>query len=389
MFSRIALFLVLLLAAAGVAASATRDADSAAKRTNASRMLIGFYDDAQVIGNPTYAFTQLRTLRAGIVRTTLDWSLVAKRRPKKPADPADAAYDWTAIDKVLVEAKKKNILVLLAVFGTPRWAGPARNRLPRRVLDLRLFATAAALRYSGTYKVTEGEGENQVVRTLPSVRRWLAWNEPNNPVFLKPQWKMVNRKWRVQAAYDYAKICSAIWAGVHATRLPGQKVACGATGPRGNDAPRSSRPSTSPLVFMTWLRRAGLRKMDAYAHHPYYGHRSEKPTTKSLSKKSVTIANIGDLIKQLDRLYGRKMRLWITEYGYQTNPPDRLFGVSYRNQATYMQQAFTLAKKTRRIDMMIWFLIRDEPRLSGWQSGVLTRRGARKPSYRTFQTVRR
>ncbi|MBA2361146.1 MAG: hypothetical protein H0V79_09500, partial [Actinobacteria bacterium] len=386
MFSRIALFLVLLLAAAGVAASATRDADSAAKRTNASRMLIGFYDDAQVIGNPTYAFTQLRTLRAGIVRTTLDWSLVANRRPKKPADPADAAYDWTAIDKVLVEAKKKNILVLLAVFGTPRWAGPARNRLPRRVLDLRLFATAAALRYSGTYEVTEGEGENQVVRTLPSVRRWLAWNEPNNPVFLKPQWKMVNRKWRVQAAYDYAKICSAIWAGVHATRLPGQKVACGATGPRGNDAPRSSRPSTSPLVFMTWLRRAGLRKMDAYAHHPYYGHRSEKPTTKSRSKKSVTMANIGDLIRQLNRLYGRKMRLWITEYGYQTNPPDRLFGVSYRNQATYMQQAFALAKKTRRIDMMIWFLIRDEPRLSGWQSGVLTRRGARKPSYRTFQT---
>jgi hypothetical protein len=101
------------------------------------------------------------------------------------------------------------------------------------------------------------------------------------------------------------------------------------------------------------------------------------------------MANIGVLIKRINVLWGRKTRLWITEYGYQTNPPDRLFGVSYRNQARYMQQAIAMAKKTRRIDMFVWFLIRDEPRLSGWQSGVITRRGARKPSYRAFQTFRR
>ena len=387
MFRRIALFLALSLVAGAVAASATRDADSAAKRTNASRMLFGFYDDAQVVGNTTWAFTQLRSLRAGIVRTTLDWPAVARRRPARPADPADPAYNWTAIDNVVSEADKKGIRVLLSIYGTPRWAGRARNQVPRRPLDLRLFATAAAKRYSGTYTVKEGENEPE--RTLPAVRHWLAWNEPNNPIFLRPQWKMVARKWRVQAAYDYAKICSSIYAGVKATRLAGQKVACGATGPRGNDAPRSSRPSTSPLVFMTALRRAGLRRMDAYAHHPYYGHRSEKPTTVSKSKKAVTIGNIGVLNKLVTRLWGRKTRVWVTEYGYQTNPPDRLFGVSYRNQARYMQQAIAMAKKTRRIDMFIWFLIRDEPRLSGWQSGVVTRRGARKPAFRAFQTFRR
>ncbi len=387
MFRRVALILALSLVAGGVAASASRDADSASKRTSASRMLFGFYDDAQVQGNTTWAFTQLRSLRAGVVRTTLDWATVARRRPLKPADPADPAYNWTAVDNVVDQADKRGIRVLLAIIGTPRWAGPARNRVPRRALDLRLFATAAAVRYSGTYTVKEQENEPE--RTLPSVRHWLAWNEPNNPVFLRPQWKMVARKWRVQAAYDYAKICSAIWAGVHATRLAGQKVACGATGPRGNDAPRSSRPSTSPLVFMTSLRRAGLRRMDAYAHHPYYGHRTEKPTTVPRGTKAVTMANIGVLIKRVNLLWGRKTRLWITEYGYQTNPPDRLFGVSYRNQARYMQQAIAMAKKTRRIDMFIWFLIRDEPRLSGWQSGVITRRGARKPAFRTFQTFRR
>jgi hypothetical protein len=386
-FRRLALILALSLAAGAVAASASRDADSAAKRSSAPRMLVGFYDDAQLYGNTTWAFTQLRALRAGIVRATLDWGSVARRRPVRPADPADPAYNWTAVDRMIDEADKRNIRVMLAIYGTPRWAGRARNRLPRRAIDLRLFATAAALRYSGTYTVKEQENEPE--RTLPAVRHWLAWNEPNNPVFLRPQWKMVARKWRVQAAYDYAKICGAIWSGVHATRLAGEKVACGVTGPRGNDAPRSKRPSTSPLLFMTWLRRAGLRRMDAYAHHPYYGHRSEKPTTKSRSPKAVTLGNIGSLITRVNRLWGRRTRVWITEYGYQTNPPDRLFGVSYRNQARYLQQAMGMARRNRRIDMFIWFLIRDEGRLSGWQSGLVTRRGARKPAFRAFQRARR
>ena len=121
--------------------------------------------------------------------------------------------------------------MVLAIYGTPRWAGPARNRVPRRATDLRSFANAAARRYSGTYTVKEQENEPE--RTLPAVRSWLAWNEPNNPVFLRPQWKMVARKWRVQAAYDYAKICSAIYAGVKSTRLAGSEGRLRRHGPAG------------------------------------------------------------------------------------------------------------------------------------------------------------
>ena len=384
MFKRVALFLVLMLAAAGVAVSASSSADSARNRATASPMLVGFYDDEQVYGRTDWAFNQLKSLRAGIVRVTLDWASVARRRPAAPADPSDDAYHWTAVDDVVTAASKKRIRVLFAIYGTPRWAGRAKNRMPRRLTDLRLFAFAAAKRYSGTYTIGEGETE----RDLPAVRHWLAWNEPNNPVFLKPQWKKVRGLWRPQSAYDYAKICSAVFAGVHSLGLSGEKVACGATGPRGNDAPASSRPSTSPLVFVQWLRRAGLKRFDAYAHHPYYGSRFERPTTVPKSKKAVTLANIGLLIKQINRLYGRK-RIWITEYGYQTKPPDRLFGVSYRNQAKYLHQAYALARRTRRIDMFVWFLIRDERRLSGWQSGVVTASGRRKPAFRAFQTMRR
>jgi Glycosyl hydrolase catalytic core len=386
-FKRVALFLALVLAAAGVAVSASSRAESAPSRTAASGMLVGFYDDESVYGRTDWAFRQLKSLRAGVVRITIDWAGVARRRPSAPADPADPAYNWSAVDTVVAAARTNRVAVLAAIFGTPRWAGPAKNRIPRRITDLRLFAYAAAKRYSGTYRIRENEDEP--ARTLPPVRRWLAWNEPNNPVFLRPQWKLVKRQWRSQAAYDYAKICGAVYAGIKSTRIAGQKVACGATGPRGNDAPRSSRPSTSPLVFMTWLRRAGLKNFDAWAHHPYYGSRIEKPDTMPVSKKGVTLANIKVMIQRLNQLWGRSKRIWVTEYGYQTRPPDRLFGVSYSTQAKYVHQALALARKTRRIDMFVWFLIRDERRLSGWQSGVITARGARKPSFRAFQTALR
>ncbi len=101
MHKRVALTLVLLLAAAGVAVAASTNAQSAQNRATASKMLVGFYDDEQVFGRTDYAFTQLKSLKAGIVRITLDWAIVAKKRPTAPADPTDAAYEWDAYDKVI------------------------------------------------------------------------------------------------------------------------------------------------------------------------------------------------------------------------------------------------------------------------------------------------
>ena len=62
----------------------------------------------------------------------------------------------------------------------------------------------------------------------------------------------------------------------------------------------------------------------------------------------------------MTQLYGNK-RIWITEYGYQTNPPDTIFGVSWAKQALYLKQAFAIARANPRIDMMLWFLLQDEP----------------------------
>jgi hypothetical protein len=110
-------------------------------------------------------------------------------------------------------------------------------------------------------------------------------------------------------------------------------------------------------------------------------------TAKGAPATAVTLGNISDLIRQLTRLYGNK-RVWITEYGYQTNPPDKIFGVTYAQQAKYLTQAFGIARKNPRIDMMLWFLLRDDPNPNGWQSGLITVKGARKPAFTAFQHLR-
>ncbi len=39
--------------------------------------------------------------------------------------------------------------------------------------------------------------------------------------------------------------------------------------------------------------------------------------------------------------------------------------------------------------MMLWFLLRDEPRAEGWQSGFLTVSGVRKPAFEAFKRLPR
>jgi hypothetical protein len=352
--------------------------------TAARGMLIGIYDPVQPFANPTKTFPMLVNLRAQIIRLNLDWgAVVARTRPQHPTDPADPAYDWEIFDKVVQEAAKNKIQVLFTIYGTPRWANGTKkclNRAPRQMLYQKQFSTAAANRNSGTFKRSDDT-------VLPAVRKWVAWNEPNNPVFLQPQWAKINARTFIPiAAKNYARMCEAVWSGVHSTGLRNEVVACGATDPNGNNAARSRRPSISPLAFLAALKRYGLRHFDAYAHHPYYSRPSDSPTTMPKAKTVVTLANINLLTSLLTKLYGNK-KLWITEYGYQTRPPDTIFGVSWRNQARYLTEAYAIARRNPHITMMLWFLLRDESRLSGWQSGFFTAAGKKKPSYDAFRRL--
>jgi hypothetical protein len=184
--------------------------------TASSGMLIGIYDEGSTFyDDSTQVFTRYQTLGIDVLRVNLYWGGkigVAKTRPFDGADPRDAGYDWSLYDRVAAFAGAYKIQLLFSITGTPRWAngGASPNRPPKNFTDLRNFAYAAAARYSGNYIGTDG-------RTLPAVRLWAAWNEPNNPVFLRPQYVRRGGKWAIQSAVVYAKICNAVYNGVHAT----------------------------------------------------------------------------------------------------------------------------------------------------------------------------
>ena len=351
---------------------------------------LGIFDDGVVLyGEPDLVFPQLKKTGTQLLRVNLWWSgpgiSVATRKPKRPADPTDPAYNWDTYDRTVRFSIVNGIQPVFSIIGTPPWANAAKgwNVAPTNARDLQNFAAAAQKRYSGTFVNADGV-------VLPRVSLWMAWNEPNNPVFLKPQFARSGRTWTIRSGRDYAKICNAVVQGIKSVQRT-SKVACGATGPRGNNNPNSSRPSVSPLPFLRAMKAGGATGFDAYAHHPYYGSPAETPSTKpppglrGRPPTAVTLGNINLLIKELDRLYGKKMRVWITEYGYQTNPPDGTYGVTWSKQATYLTQAVAIARANPRIDMFLWFLLRDEERLGGWQSGLTTFDDRRKPSFDAFR----
>ena len=95
----------------------------------------------------------------------------------------------------------------------------------------------------------------------------------------------------------------------------------------------------------------------------------------------MTLGNINTLIALVNKLWGKK-RIWITEYGWQTRPPDRFFGVSYARQAAYVRQSFAIARRNPRIDLMVWFMLRDDTNLLDRVAiGLPDGRRRRKPSF--------
>jgi len=405
---RIALIATVALAATGLAVQAATAAPAHHSSKKSIHLLVGINDEADTLyGNTPLAFKTLVALRAQVLRVNLYWGgnkwAVANKKPTDPTDPGDPAYNWSLYDRLVRYAALSHIRVVFSVLFTPAWAngGKGKNVAPTDAKDLQDFAFAAGVRYSGYYAPPAWQQDPSYGNgptPLPAVNMWTAWNEPNNPDWLTPQYKRVGGKWRIESAFQYAKICNAVYTGIHSVLISplkgapvGEQVACGVTGPKGNDAPVGGRASVDPLSFLVAAKQYGMKNFDVYAHHPYSDAGNERPAYVPTGKfkRRIQLGNINTLLALVTRLYGPK-HLWITEYGYQTNPPDKsIFGTSWKNQAAYMKQAYAIARKNPRIDMMLWFLVRDEPSLGGWQSGLETVGGKKKPSWKVFQQLPR
>jgi hypothetical protein len=243
------------------------------------------------------------------------------------------------------------IAPVLTIWGTPRWANRGRspNYAPRSKWALASFAKAAAIRYRA------------------QARHWLIWNEPNQRRWLRPT-----------SALTYTRLLNVSYAAIKRVN-PRARIAGGVTAPRGNAG------GWNPVNWIRAMRRYHA-KLDAYAHNPYPTRpRQETPWSGGCPWcKTIGMADLDRLIREVRANFPRK-RIWLTEYGYQTNPPDRWLGVSPARQAAYAGAASLRAYQAPLVDMLIHFMVQDDGRTAGWQSGLRRVTGVAKPAYNAYK----
>jgi hypothetical protein len=133
------------------------------------------------------------------------------------------------------------------------------------------------------------------------------------------------------------------------------------------------------------MGRSGAR-LDAYAHHPYALSPKETPWSGGCDHcETITMSTLDRLVTETTKAFKRPVRLWLTELGYQSNPPDRVLGVAPAVQASFIAGAAYKAWATPRIDLLIHYLYRDEPTTDRWQSGLLSTSGKSKLALGGFE----
>ncbi len=327
------------------------------------------------------ALRQLDALGVRAIRVVLLWNNVAPSpnaasRPSFDAtDPA--AYDWGQYDAVLAAARDRGWRVLLTVSGpVPRWSTPRGvDHLTRPdAQDFQRFMTAVGRHYG------------------QQVKLFSIWNEPNEPVFLLPQYVHGTPA----SPRIYRGLFQAGVAGLQASgNFAGMKVLMGETAPRGNSH------VVAPLTFLrgalcldTGYRRArscSALPADGYAHHAYTTRAG--PSFVPPGPDDVTIGVLGRLSAALDRAAAARairagLAIYLTEFGIQS-VPDPYYGVSLSQQAEYIAIAEKIAYYNPRVRFFSQYLLRDDTprpgpaaqRYSGFESGLEFAGGARKLAY--------
>ena len=367
-------------------------------------------DDAVALGAD--GFRSQVTWRAIAPRPT------ATRRPRRFRGANPAAYPaakWDGLDDFVRGASARGLTVLLSPSTPiPRWAaGPGCGALPASRLRVcrpspRLygdFVRALGRRYSGAYR-----DENQGGGVLPRVTRWSFGNEPNLPGWLYPQFGRSGGITYAAAAVRYRQLAAAGLRALRATRHGRDQILLGETAPIGRlTGPLPGRP-IPPATFIRELlcidrrgaafqgaaarvrgcTRARRLGVSGFAHHPYTRGGSQPPLTKGRAATEITIASSGRLKRLLDAAgrrgrIPRRLPIHYTEYGFQSNPPDRLFGVTLAQQALYINQSDYIAYRDPRVRTVAQYKLVDDPAMSSFQSGLRLVSGQPKPAYAAYR----
>jgi hypothetical protein len=427
--------LVALIAVAALAVGLARGAAPAHASPNQIAVMM---DDDHLLyrGNQVLEDTlrQMALLGVDRVRVTVLWSVVAenarstaaRRKRFKPADPATyPPRNWDRYDQLVLKAQQYGVGVFFNVTGPgPDWVHKkAPNRRDQKSWEPRAaafhdFVAAVGKRYSGAYHVSNG-----CRCTLPAVRMWSVWNEPNQGGWLMPQWAY-SKKLRKTIPYSPIIYRDLWYAGRRALQETGHGddvIWVGETAPMGNSKGGVRTPMASKVFIRelfcldsrmrrykgkaakarkcSTLKRQGPVKAWGWAHHPYTKKLS--PTRRSGNRNAITMANLGDLTGLLDAVAKKTgsiapgLPVLLSEFGYETNPPDPYAGVSLAQQATWLNLGDYIAYQNPRIAGQTQFLLRDVEPLTQfrkgskaywftYQSGLYTSGGQPKPSAQAY-----
>ncbi|WP_157592105.1 cellulase family glycosylhydrolase [Solirubrobacter soli] len=390
--------LMVIAAMLGVATTPARAAD----------FELGMEDEGLLLNNQLlagFAVADWRDLGVDVVRIHARWWEIAPQTGavRKPAgfnakDPNSKGYNWGALDAAVSMVENNGMRVMLTITGPgPLWAStdPSKHN-PRWIPSAAAyaeFARAVATRY----------------RDL--VDRYLIWNEPNQQGWLQPQWECDKRRRNCTpvAPHVYRSLVRAAAPQVHAAD-PGSEVVMGELAPVG-DPPISANTPIKPLIFMREMgcvdnayrtirtgRCKGFKapQADSFGYHPH--PLLNAPDKVNPDPDEAQFADLPRLFHTLDKLRAKKRlrvsgNIHLTEFGYQTNPPDKAVGISLANQTKYLQQAAFVAWKSKRVRGLSYYQWDDEPvvnrgggtkRYSGWQTGLRFNNGKPKPVLSTF-----
>jgi hypothetical protein len=349
----IAMLVAAVLAAPGAGAS--------------TRQLMVMQDDAQVRGRTAQTLDEFDRLGVDIVKVNLYWDEVAPNGRRKPAsfdasNPGD--YSWSNYGEVIGGIIDRGMRPYLSLGGRgPDWATGKRGR-------------------RGTYRPNAKEFQRfaeAAGRQFPEVDIWSIWNEPNLYSWLSPQ-----RRKRVPVSPSiYRRLYLAGHRGLRASGND-DTILLGELMPRGGTDPRK----VPPLQFLREMacldrnyrqyrgraaklrgcRRVGRIPTSGFAYHPYTlaggPGVNERPD-------DAAIGQLGRVRATLDKLarrgkLPRRLKIWITEFGYQTRPPDR-FGTPIGRAPTLMDLSEWIAFRNSRVATYAQYTLRDN---DAWQSGL-------------------
>lgn len=337
---------------------------------------------------------------AGIVRLNLFWPAIAPAHPTPafdPTSPSDPQYNWTGADAAVRDAAAHGLAILLTVLAAPSWAEGAGRAAdapagtwrpdPAKLAD---FARAAATRYSGAFPDPTGG-------SLPRVRYWQAWNEPNLSTYLTPQWTFERHRWTAASAIEYRAMLNAFYGAIKKVASDNEVVVAG-TGPYG-DPPGGPRvPPVQFLDTLLCLDSRGVRPQacsnpvhfDIFDHHPYG---VGGPLWHARNAYDVAVPDLARLTRPLHAalragtlLPRVRKPIWITEVSWDSSPPDPE-GVPEPMHAQWIEQAFWELWR-EGAEAIFNYNIRDEPPIPSYaatyQSGMFLLDGTPKLDVAAF-----